>query len=255
MQQFRVCPGTPKHLFRHEELTSSTGILLSVPNNRFPSGGESRYQMSFLAKVNPNKIVIDPGLVQPSKWDEIVVLDDLRAFVAISRIVKATPVLELVDGVLRLVSGEPFVQAARQVEPPLEQVVCLIETNQVNNHGSSLFVPVSPTALLEEYSELEPYQTVEMLSFVDPVTASDKVQIEQEISQFFDEVNNHPTAYGGSYRWMSDFKWDEAEHRVSWVWVRNDAPTKHQQVFLDVLRLINGRIAPLRSWNGLALSL
>ena len=137
--------------------------------------------MSFPARVDPRRIVIESGCVRPSGWDSVAVLDDLRAFVTVSRLIKATPVLELVDGVLRLVSGEPFVRAAQEAEPPLEEIVCLIKADRGSVGESSLFVPVNPADLMKEHSEQDPYEAFEMLTFVLPVTAEVKAEIEQEI--------------------------------------------------------------------------
>jgi hypothetical protein len=210
--------------------------------------------MEILAKVNPNTIVIDPRYVRPSEWDLVVVLDDLRAFVTVTRLIKATPILEPVNGGLRLVNGEPFVRAAQEAEPPLQEIFCLIKTDQVDL-DESLFIPVSPTALMEQFPEQDLYEAFELLSFVFPVADRDKAQIEQEIRGFFATVHEQPSVYGGSYRWISDLRWDDIEHRVSWVWERNDLPGQHQQLFLDLLRRIDTRIVRLRSWNGLALHL
>jgi hypothetical protein len=208
--------------------------------------------MEFLARVDPKRVVIDPGHVRPTEWDLVAVLDDLRIFVTASRLIKATPILEAVDCALRLINGEPFVRAAREAQPPLEEIVCLVKTDQLNPDESPLFVPVSPTALMEEHPEQETYKALEMLSFVLPLASEDKVQVEHEIYCFFARVYEHPI-YGGNYGWISDLDWDETGHRVSWVWERNDEPGQHQQLFLDVLRRIDSSIARLQSWNGLAL--
>lgn len=209
--------------------------------------------MVFLARVNPNRIVIDPSYLRPTAWDSVAVLDDLRDFVTVSRLIKATPVLELVNHALRLVNGEPFVWAAREATPPMGEIVCLINTDQVNVEEPSLFVPVSPAAMIEEYSEQDRYQAFEMLTFVFHVAAEDKAKIDHEIVQFFETVREDPSVYGGDYGSISDLKWDDAKHRVSWVWERNDMPGKHQQLFLEVLRRIDTRIVRLQSWNGLAI--
>ena len=209
--------------------------------------------MEFLARVDPTTILIDPSRIRPSEWDLIAILDDLKIFVTFSRLIKATPVLELANGILRLINGEPFVRAAQETTPPLEEIVCLIRTDQATLGESFPFVPVSATDLLEERSEHDPYEAFELLSFVFPLTANAKTQIEQEIYSFFARVHDQPSAYGGSYMWLSALKWDEIDQRVSWVWKRNDEPGRHQQFFLDLLRHIDTGIACLRSWNGLAL--
>ena len=105
---------------------------------------------------------------------------------------------------------------------------------------------------MEERPEQETYEAFEMLSFVFPVASEDKPQVEHEICRFFARVVEDRT-YGGNYGWISDLDWDETGHRVSWFWERNDTPGQHQQLFLDVLRHIDTRIARIRSWNGLAL--
>lgn len=211
--------------------------------------------MAFLARVDPNSIAIDPNYVRPSEWDSVAVLDDLRAYLTVARLLKATPVLEVVHGLLRLVSGEPFVRAAREAQPPLPEIVCLIKTEIADGEKSSLIVPVSRAELMEEHSERDVYETFEMLSFVSPVIESNKAQIEQEIYRFLAMVHEHPTRYGGSYGRLFDLRWDDKAHRVSWIWQRNDEPGRHQQLFLDVLRKIDTEIAPLQSWNGLTLNL
>lgn len=207
--------------------------------------------MKFLARVDPRRVVIDPGHVRPTDWDLLAVLDDLRIFVSASRLIKASPVLETVDSSLRLVSGEPFVRAAREAQPPLEEIVCWVMTDRSNPDDSSLFVPVSPTALMDERPEQEAYEAIEMLFFALPLTVEEKAEVEHEICRFFATVNEDRT-YGGNYGWISDLDWDETGHRVSWVWQRNDQPGQHQELFFDVLRSIDTGIARLRSWNGLA---
>ena len=207
--------------------------------------------MKFLARVDPRRVEIDPGHVRPTEWDLLAVLDDLRIFVSASRLIKASPVLEAVDFSLKLVSGEPFVRAAREAQPPLEEIVCWVKTDQLNRDESSLFVPVNPTVLMDERPEEEQYEAIEMLFFVFPLASEEKAQVEHEISRFFARVYEERT-YGGNYGWISDLDWDETGHRVSWVWQRNDQPGQHQELFFDVLRHIDTSIARLRSWNGLA---
>ena len=208
--------------------------------------------MKFLARVDPKRVVIDPGHVRPTEWDLLAVLDDLRIFVTVSRLIKASPVLETVGFSLRLISGEPFVRAAQEAQPPLEEIVCWVETDQLNRDESSLFVPVNPSVLMDERPEQETYEAFEMLSFVFPVASEDKPQVEDEICRFFANVSEDRT-YGGNYGWISDLDWDETGHRVSWLWERNDTAGPHQELFLDVLRHIDTNIARLRSWNGFAL--
>ena len=77
--------------------------------------------MPVFAKVDPNRILIDPCYLKPTEWDSKVVEEDLCEYVQLSRLIKAMPVLRVVDETLVLISGAPFVRAARNIVPPLSR--------------------------------------------------------------------------------------------------------------------------------------
>ena len=214
----------------------------------------NRNENTFLGRVNPEEVVIDPKYLTPSDWDCKAIVDDLREYVRVSRLIKATPVLRIVENELKLVSGEPFMRAALEVEPRLHEVVCLIKVDDPKVLPNT-FQIANATDVMVQFSENETYEAVEMLTFSQPVTDHQKKAIEHQIVSFFEQVHANPGAFGGNYVSISAFDWDDLNNRVTWHWERSDQPGSHQLVFLDLLRKINDTVATLRSWNGLAIHL
>lgn len=195
-------------------------------------------------------VILESKSVLASDWDTKVVAEDLGEYVRLSRLVKATPVVRLVDGVLEVVSGEPFLRAAQEADPPLKEVVCLVEADEgtVQSLG---FKTVSPTELLDEYPSDETYEALEILAFTRVLNLGERKLVETMISAFFKEMNAHPSSYGGNYTSISPFEWDQFQNRVRWTWKRNDQFGSHSLLFLDLLRDLDQNVSPLRSWNGM----
>ena len=76
-----------------------------------------------LVKVDPRKVTVNESLLKPTKWDLMTVADDLRAYVSLSRVIKGMPRLRIVDEELVVINGLPFIHAARQAVPPINEVM------------------------------------------------------------------------------------------------------------------------------------
>ena len=203
-----------------------------------------------LAKIDPQKIVIDPDYVVPTDWDKKAITDDLNDYVQLSRMINGTPVVRIVRGTLVLVSGEPFVRAALNVEPPLQELACLVDNDEESVRSFGLNVRTA-TELLDEVPANARYDAVELLGFTRSLSAPEKEVVEARLKDFFDDVSANPSVYGGSYSSMSHFEWDEQGRKVHWSWRRTDQFGQHSFLFLNLLSDLHHRIAPLSSWNGL----
>lgn len=204
-----------------------------------------------LVQINPKTVIVDPKVITPSDWDMTTVADDLREYVRLSRLIKATPVVRLIDGLLKVVKGEPFLQAAQEADPPLEEIVCEIEADERTVQSLGIRI-ITASELLDKYPENETYDALEMLAFTRAPTAVERKSIEDRIAAFFKEMNAYPSLYGGNYSSISSFEWDQLHNRVRWTWKRNDQFGAHVFRFLDVLREIDRNVIPLKSWNGLS---
>ena len=222
-----------------------------MPNSNLHSDSRTRRPIPILARVDPLQILIDRNLLEPTEWDLKAVAEDLIAYVQTARFIKATPKLRLMNGRLVAVSGEPFLKAAQEAVPPLKEVVCLIDEpdETVRNAGLSI---VTASEMLDQHPIDEMYDAVEMLAFARTLTNEERTAVEDAVSVFFKEVSANPASYGGNYSSVSSFDWDNKQRTVKWTWLRNDEFGRHALMFLNLLRDINGNIAPLSSWNGLA---
>lgn len=203
-----------------------------------------------LARINPMRVILESKSVLASDWDTKVVAEDLAEYVRLSRLIKATPVVRLIDGVLKVVSGEPFLRAAQEADPPLEEVVCMVEADERTVQSLGLKT-VSPSELLDEYPSDDTYDALEILAFTRVLNVAERKLVETRIAAFFKEMNAHPSSYGGNYTSISPFEWDQFQNRVRWTWKRNDQFGSHSFLFLDLLRDLDQNVAPLRSWNGM----
>jgi hypothetical protein len=203
-----------------------------------------------LVRINPGRVIVDPKFVSPTNWDMRAVAEDLKEYVTFSRIIKGAPVVRLVDGALKVVSGEPFLTAAQEAVPPLEEIVCSVQADEQTVQALGLEM-VSASELLDKFPEEETYDALEILTFVRLPTSAEQKSVEAKITNFFNEVSANPSTYGGRYSSISPFEWDQSHNRVRWTWVRNDQFGRHALLFSELLREINQNIVPLRSWNGL----
>lgn len=202
------------------------------------------------AKVDPKEIVIDPRYVKPTEWDLKVVEEDLYRYVQLSRVIKGLPVLRVLDDTLILVSGAPFVRAARKVVPPLTRVACRLESDEELVRSLGLEI-VTVSQLIDESPSDEVYEAVELLAFSRPLTDLEKTAVQEQIQAVFQEVNTSPSKYGGDYSSISQFEWDEANRRIHWTWQRNDQLSRASSMFMELIGNLNRTVAPVSSWNGL----
>src|ERR1044072_2435526 len=212
----------------------------------------NQHDNSVLARVNPELIVIDRRYLKPTNWDCKAIVEDLREYVSASRLIKAMPVLRVVENDLKLVSGEPFIRVAREVEPPLHEVVCLIEVDSQRGLPD-VVKAVRAADLMDEFSEDKTYKAIEMLTFTESLNENQRTTTEDSNGSFFEKGHASPGVYGGNYVSISAFDWNSLNTRVIWTWERSDQSGNHQLIFLKLLRQINYTIATLRSWNGLAI--
>ncbi|HEV2798901.1 MAG TPA: hypothetical protein VGW12_00290 [Pyrinomonadaceae bacterium] len=205
----------------------------------------------FLGRIDPREISVVASLLRPTAWDQKVVEDDLIEYVSHSRLIKATPVVEVINGTLTLVSGLPFVSAARLASPPLEKIVCKIEADEktIKRLGVEL---VTPTELLHEYPVDERYRSIEMLAFMQDVSEEKKRVMVRNFDEFIQQVSATPELYGGNYRSLSKFEWSPDNMKVVWSWEKTDQDGTHLLNFITLLEKINDRVAPIRSWNGIS---
>lgn len=72
---------------------------------------------SRLVKIDPRNVTVNESLLEPTQWDTMAVEEDLRGYVSLSRVLKGTPRLRIIDGALVVISGLPFIYAARMLIP------------------------------------------------------------------------------------------------------------------------------------------
>jgi hypothetical protein len=203
------------------------------------------------SKVDPKEILIDPRYVKPTKWDLQAIEEDLFEYVQLSRLIKAMPVLRVVDQTLVLISGAPFVRAARDVVPPLTKVACKIESDEESVRSVGLEI-VNVSQLLDEVPENEVYDAVEMLAFTRPLTDVERLAVEEQILAFFREFSGNSVNSGDRYFSISPFGWDQAHRKIHWTWRRTDQFAHRCMMFMELLRNLDRTIAPLSSWNAMS---
>lgn len=204
-------------------------------------------QSSYLAQVSPSTVMLDERLTKPTSWDRDTVLDDLKYYISKSRIVHAIPTLLIQDDALVVIDGWPFLRAAQEAVPPLEQVVCRIIDDGADSGVSVDRVEVS--TLLHQACDQDLYRAIEVLSFVNCLAPDACQQTEHAILEFFITVSKN-ARFGGRYTTIDTFIWDIDHQRVEWAWERNDSPGRHMLMFAQVLNDISRHIAQVRSWNG-----
>ncbi len=206
--------------------------------------------LPLLVRVDPRAVAVDPSLLQPTAWDWKVVTDDLKQYVSRTRLVKATPRLWLRDGRLFVLSGLPFLTAARDAVPPLSEVVCEVAGKLHEVQQANLQV-VSVTSLLDAMPPI--YCSTEMLFFRRPLNAEEQQAVRVAIAGFFQEATSPEWKYGGQYRRMEDQGWNEAHDIITWTWEHSESEGHDMIRLLQVLRNIDSNIAPIRSYNGFSL--
>lgn len=131
------------------------------------------------------------------------------------------PVLRVLDETLVLISGAPFVRAARNVVPPLIKLACKLESAEELVRFLGLEI-VTVSQLIDENPPDEVYEAVEMFGFTRPLTDLERRAVEEYVYAFFQEVNANPSRYGGDYSSISRFEWDYGNRKIHWTWQRND---------------------------------
>jgi len=202
-----------------------------------------------LVRVDPRTVIVDHSLLKPTGWDQRVVPDDLRQYVSRSRLVPGTPVLRLRRGQLFVVSGLPFLAAARDAVPPLSEVVCEVVAKPHELQQANLRV-VSVSSLLDDMPPDELYRATNMLFFRRALNAQEQKAVEGMIVAFFQEATSPEWKYGGQYRWMENPEWNEAHDMITWTWWKSDTEGHDLLRLSQVLREVDTHIAPIRSYNG-----
>lgn len=203
-----------------------------------------------LVRVDPRAVATDPSLLQPTAWDRKVVLDDLRKYVSRTRQVNATPRLQVRDGRLFVVSGLPFLIAARDAVPPLSEVVCEI-AGRLGEVQQANLQQVSVGDILNAMPPI--YRSTEMLFFRRSLTSQERQAVEIAIARFFQEVTSPEWMYGGQYRHMEHPEWNEAHDIITWTWEKSESEGHDMILLLQQLRNISSNIASIRSYNGISL--
>ena len=207
-------------------------------------------QKSRLVKVDPRTVMVNESLLEPTKWDIMAVKDDLREYVSLSRVLKGTPLLRIVDGALVVISGLPFIHAAQQADPPMNEVICFVEADDKTAVQYDLR-QVEASDLLDLYSEDKVYWAVERLTFWEVANVERQRRVEEKILNFFEVVSASPDTYGGDYVSLGEFFWEMEPSTVTWKWKRSDREGKHIFTFLELLSDIDREVLPIRSWNGI----
>jgi len=198
------------------------------------------------------QISIDESVVRPTGWDNRAVQEDLREYVSLSRFINGSPTVRIINGKLVAISGLPFVRAAQEANPPLEQIVCHVEGDKESLERLDIKI-VKARELLDQYPEHEVYQVAQLLSFTRSLDAEERQAVENDISSFFKEMVNHPE-YGGKYRTFGNFTWGKDKNRLAWTWERCDAGGEHGFRLFAMLKRLENKITPIRSLNGITYS-
>lgn len=202
-----------------------------------------------LVALNPALIAIRASIAEPTWWDQKTVQEDLTEYVSLFRFINATPVLRVCEGALVAITGLPFVRAAQQAEPPLEEIICALEaTDEVfrDLHPRE----VAPREMLQKYPEQAVYRKPEILSFTRSLTFEERQSVEHAIESFFRKMVDNPQ-YGGKYRALGDLNWRRDHSRLMWTWERCDAGGEHRSRFFATLKRLQEVAAPIQSLNGI----
>lgn len=200
-------------------------------------------------RVSPDRIVITPQYLRPSHWDTMAVLADLVDYVSRSRLINGCPELVLVDGILYVESGEPFVHAARKATPPIEELLCGCAADEALLRALGIR-PLSASALLDEVPASQPFKAWEMLFFLRPVPIETREAIQGKIEAFFQRVQANPE-WGGDYQDLGDFEWNDAADRLTWEWVHSETEGRHVIALMQLIADIHETNARVRSRNGI----
>ena len=213
----------------------------------------TKLQGRILARVNPAVVVVDSSLLQPTVWDQKVVSNDLKLYVSRSRLISATPLLHLRGRELFVVQGAPFLTAAKEATPPLSEVVCEIQGQPSEIRHANLQI-IDVCHLLNNTPPDEVYSAINMIFFQRPLDAQEQQTVRLAIEGFFQEVSSPGWKYGGNYRRMEALEWNKQNDIVSWIWERSDSEGHDMIKFQQVLHRIDSTIAPIRSYNGIAIA-
>jgi hypothetical protein len=155
-------------------------------------------------------------------------------------------------GQLFVVSGFPFLTAAKEAVPPLSEVVCDIRGEPSEIRQTNLQI-VDVSSLLNSAPPDEVYRATDMVFFKRSLNAQEQQAVRLAIAGFFQEVTSPEWKYGGQYRRMEGPEWNKENDTVSWTWERSDSEGHDMLRLQQVLRGIDSTIAPIRSYNGLSL--
>lgn len=205
---------------------------------------------SHLIRVNPMQITVQEALLQPTWWDNRAVEDDLVKYVSLTRLIPGTPTLHISEGKLVIINGLPFLHAAQQAKPSLDEIICRVDTDDKTFRYFDL-KEVKASELLDRYPANEVYKAVEMVAFTRSLDQNEQELVEKSISGFFREMKENPT-YGGEYRSIEGFRWEDENTRVIWRWERCAEEGKHTVYLVETLKEIDTKITFIKSWNGLA---
>ncbi|GEM_PF-3860374 len=202
-----------------------------------------------LVRVHPQTISVKEELLRPTQWDHKAVVDDLKDYVAVTRLIKATPSITIVNYELVLLSGLPFVVAALDATPPLPEIICSVQIKKELLEQLGI-ESVSLKELMNSINES--YWAVEMLVFNERLEPNKRQFVEDKVYNFYIEVST-TTENIGNYCSFGEFEWNENNTKVMWKWKRNDKEGNHIVRFYNLLKEIDQTVASIRSWNGIAI--
>jgi hypothetical protein len=205
-----------------------------------------------LAKISPWQITVKDFLLQPSQSDRDTIQEDLIEYISLSRLIHSTPTLRLHEGELVIINGLPFLRAAQEATPPIDEIICRVDSDEAFTKFS--LQEITATELLDTYPANKIYRSPTLLVFVGFLTDTNKKAVEKSILSFFKEMIDHPEN-GGNFQSISDFCWSEDSTKVIWFWEKCNEEGVYRHKFIKMLRQINSNIAPLKSWNGLIFNL
>lgn len=202
-----------------------------------------------LIRLNPRLIQINKELLKPTNWDSKVIIEDLRDYIALTGLVKATPNLAIIDRKFVVTNGLPFILACLEAKPSVKEIICSVETKKEILEALKVEI-VQPIELLDTFNVDVPYWATEIIAFSDILNPEQKQIIEEKVFQFYLEVSKNPTKYGGSFCSFDTFKWNQENRKISWKWKRSDKEGKHLIYFYNLVKELNG-ISEIKSLNGM----
>lgn len=203
-----------------------------------------------LIKISPDRVKVKESFLRPTWWDSLAVEEDLTTYISLSRSVPGTPALQEHNKELVVISGLPFLRAAQQAIPPLQEIICRLDADD-DAFRQLRVKEVKPGKLLDEYPPDKVFDAVQLLSFTRSLDAVEKQAVEESITDFFTNVTND-LSYGGKYSSLTTFSWSATDTRVVWTWKCSTEEGKHKLYLIEALKKLDADIAQIKSWNGLA---